>query len=59
MIEKQIVPHESHTFSSSVERYMQEARHTFMSVSGTLGLICAALPPAVMFAFASHKALVP
>jgi hypothetical protein len=59
MIEKQIIPRESHTFSSNVERYMQEARHTFMSVSGTLGLICAALPPALMFAFASHKALVP
>ena len=55
MIEK----HESKSFSTTVERYMQEARHTFMSVSGTLGLICAALPPALMFAFASHSALVP
>ncbi len=51
--------HESKSFSMTVERYMQEARHTFMSVSGTLGLICAALPPALMFAFASHGALVP
>ncbi len=51
--------HESKSFSTTVERYMQEARHTFMSVSGTLGLICAALPPALMFAFASHSALVP
>ena len=49
----------SQSFSTTVERYMQEARHTFMSVSGALGLICAALPPALMFAFASHKALVP
>ncbi|MCA9925729.1 MAG: hypothetical protein KC421_25330 [Anaerolineales bacterium] len=47
------------TFSSQVDHYMQEARSTFMSVSGTLGLICAALPPALMFAFASHHALVP
>ena len=47
------------TFSSHVDRYMQETRKTFMSVSGTLGLICAALPPALMFAFASHHALVP
>ncbi|MCP4418900.1 MAG: hypothetical protein GY805_19970, partial [Chloroflexi bacterium] len=47
------------TFSTAVERYMQAARNIFMSVSGTLGLICAALPPALMFAFASHDALVP
>lgn len=47
------------TFSSQVDHYMQEARSTFMSISGTLGLICAALPPALMFAFASHHALVP
>ena len=47
------------SFSNHVERYMREARNTFMSVSGTLGLICAALPPALMFAFASHHALVP
>lgn len=47
------------TFSATVERYMREARNTFMSVSGALGLICAALPPALMFAFASHDALVP
>ncbi|MCB8944368.1 MAG: hypothetical protein H6658_11515 [Ardenticatenaceae bacterium] len=59
MQDKQMVPYEPHPFATTVERYMQEARHTFMSVSGTLGLICAALPPALMFAFASHKALVP
>ena len=40
MIDKQLVPYERQTFSTTVEHYMQEARHTFMSVSGTLGLIC-------------------
>lgn len=50
---------ENRKFSAVVDRYMQETRHTFMSVSGTLGLISAALPPALMFAFASHDALVP
>lgn len=46
------------TFSLAVDRTMQEVRNIFMSVSGTLGLMCAALPPALMFAFATHDALV-
>jgi DNA-directed RNA polymerase specialized sigma subunit len=59
VIENQDNGRRPNTFSTNVERYMEEARNTFTSVSGTLGLICAALPPALMFAFASHKALVP
>lgn len=43
--------------SNFVENGMNEVRQSFLALTGTLGLLAAAAPPAIMFAFASFHAL--
>lgn len=43
--------------STKVETGMMEVRKSFLSLTGTIGLVAAALPPALMFMFATVNAL--
>ena len=45
--------------SHYVEVASVEVQHSFISIIRTLGLIVAALPPAIMFSFAAYGALLP
>ena len=45
--------------SRYVEAGMSELRRSFLSLTGTIGLVAAALPPALMFTFAVTHALEP
>ena len=47
------------SLSHYVEVASVEVQHSFISIIRTLGLIVAALPPAIMFSFAAYGALLP